>query len=114
MMAVIEMSDRDLARPRTLIDLVEGRLTVAADGELMGLGRRQVFRLRRTFAGDVSRERSPEQSTARRGLAAHGPCAGEPGKLRSLLGVTVEIYPSSFDLIERVNGAPVTSVSFGH
>jgi hypothetical protein len=46
-MAVIQMSDRDLARLRTLIELVDGRLTVAAAGDLMGLGRRQVFRLRR-------------------------------------------------------------------
>jgi hypothetical protein len=37
MMAVIQMSDRDLARLRTLIDLVDGRLTVDVAGDLMGL-----------------------------------------------------------------------------
>jgi hypothetical protein len=51
-MAVIQMSDRDLARLRMLIDLVDGRLTLDAAGDLMGLGRRQVFRLRRAFAAD--------------------------------------------------------------
>src|SRR5882672_4351773 len=51
-MAMIQMSDRDLGRLRTLIDLVDGRLTVDAAGDLMGLGRRQVFRLRRAFEAD--------------------------------------------------------------
>jgi hypothetical protein len=49
MMAVIGMSGRELSRLRTLIDLVDGRLTLEAAAELMSLGRRQVFRLRRAF-----------------------------------------------------------------
>jgi len=47
--AVIQMSDRELTRLRVLIDLTDGRLTVEAAGTLMGLGRRQIFRLRRAF-----------------------------------------------------------------
>ncbi len=61
-MTVIEMSERELSRLRVLIDLSDRRLTVEAAGTLMGLGRRQMYRLRRTFATDgptavVSRKR---------------------------------------------------------
>ena len=49
-MAVISMSDRELTRLRVMVDLVDGRLTLEAAATLMGLGRRQVFRLRRAFA----------------------------------------------------------------
>ena len=61
-MTVIEMSERELSRLRVVIDLSDRRLTVEAAGTLMGLGRRQVYRLRRTFATDgptavVSRKR---------------------------------------------------------
>ena len=61
-MAVIQMSERELSRLRVMIDLADGRLTVEAAGALMGVGRRQVFRLSRAFAaagelGLVSRKR---------------------------------------------------------
>ena len=61
-MTVIEMSERELSRLRVVIDLSDRRLTVEAAGTLMGLGRRQMYRLRRTFATDgptavVSRKR---------------------------------------------------------
>ena len=49
-MTVIQMSDRELTRLRVMIELMDGRLTVEAAGALMGIGRRQVFRLRRAFA----------------------------------------------------------------
>ena len=39
-------------RLRVLLDLSDRRLTVKAAGRLMGLGRRQVYRLRRAFAAD--------------------------------------------------------------
>jgi hypothetical protein len=48
-MTVIQMSDRELTRLRVMIDLADGRLTPAAAGTLMGIGRRQVFRLRRAL-----------------------------------------------------------------
>jgi hypothetical protein len=51
-MAVIQMSDRELTRLRVLIDVVDGRLTIEAAAVLLGLGRRQVFRLRHAFAAD--------------------------------------------------------------
>ena len=61
-MAVIQMSERELTRLRVLIDLSDDRLTVEAAGTLLGLGRRQVYRLRRAFAAEgptalVSRKR---------------------------------------------------------
>jgi hypothetical protein len=61
-MAVIQMSEGELSRLRVLIDLSDKRLTIAAAGTLMGVGRRQVYRLRRAFAADgpaalVSRKR---------------------------------------------------------
>jgi hypothetical protein len=61
-MTVIQMSERELTRLRVLIDLSDRRLTVEAASTLMGLGRRQVYRLRRSFAVDgatavVSRKR---------------------------------------------------------
>jgi hypothetical protein len=61
-MTVIQMSERELTRLRVLIDLSDKRLTVDAAGTLMGVERRQVYRLRRAFATDgptalVSRKR---------------------------------------------------------
>jgi len=49
-MTVIQMSQRELTRLRVLIDLSDKRLTVEAATTLMGLGRRQVYRLRQAFA----------------------------------------------------------------
>ena len=61
-MTVIQMSERELTRLRVLIDLSDRRLTVEAAARLMGVGRRQVYRLGRAFAADgpvalVSRKR---------------------------------------------------------
>jgi hypothetical protein len=61
-MAVIQVSERELSRLRVMVELADGRLTLAAAAELMGLGRRQVFRLQRAFAtagptGLVSKKR---------------------------------------------------------
>ena len=61
-MTVVRMSERELTRLRVLIDLSDRRLTVDAASTLVGLGRRQVYRLRRAFATDgptavVSRKR---------------------------------------------------------
>ena len=61
-MTVIQMSHRELSRLRVVVDLTDGRLTVEAAAELMGVGRRQVFRLRRAFetvgaSGLISKKR---------------------------------------------------------
>ena len=69
-MTVIQMSERELTRLRVLIDLSDKRLTVEAAATLMGLGRRQVYRLRRAFAAGsgrsgVTQAWSPEQSPPR-------------------------------------------------
>jgi transposase len=52
MARVIQMSDRELTRLRVMIDLADDRLTVDAAATLMGLGRRQIYRLRRAFSAD--------------------------------------------------------------
>ena len=61
-MTVIQMSGQELTRLRIMIDLTDGRITVEAAAALMGLGRRQIFRLRRAFATEgasalISRKR---------------------------------------------------------
>jgi hypothetical protein len=52
MAMVIQISDRELTRLRVMIDLADDRLTVDAAATLMGLGRRQIYRLRRAFSLD--------------------------------------------------------------
>ena len=92
-MTVIQMSDRELTRLRVMIDLGDGRLTLEAAGTLMGIGRRQVFRLRRAFeasgaSGLISRKRG-RASNRKRGetfrhtvlaleklIERHGLCVG--------------------------------------
>jgi len=56
------VSQCELSRLRVMVELADGRLTVAAAAELMGLGRRQVYRLRCALAtagpaGLVSKKR---------------------------------------------------------
>jgi hypothetical protein len=49
-MTVIQMSDRELAQLRIMIESADGRLTVDAAATLMNLDRRQLFRLRQVVA----------------------------------------------------------------
>ncbi len=51
-MTVITMSRKELGRLQTLIDLADGRLCVDDAAALMGLGRRQVYRLLISFRAD--------------------------------------------------------------
>jgi Winged helix-turn helix len=74
-MTVVRMSERELTRLRVLIDLSDRRLTVDPASTLVGLGRRQVYRLRRAFATDgptavVSRKRG-RPSNHRHGETFH-------------------------------------------
>ena len=61
-MTVRLMSDGELTRLEVLRDLDQGRLTTAAAEQLLGLGRRQVFRLLKAYrtegpAGLISKRR---------------------------------------------------------
>jgi hypothetical protein len=47
--AVLIMSDGELARAETLRDLDQDRLTIEAAQQLLGLSRRQVFRLLKAY-----------------------------------------------------------------
>ena len=48
-MTVITMSRKELTRLRVLIDVADGRLTVADATGLIGVGRRQIYRLLDAF-----------------------------------------------------------------
>ena len=51
-MTVITMSRNELTRLRVLIDVADGRLSVAGATGLIGVGRRQIYRLLQTFRAD--------------------------------------------------------------
>src|SRR5260370_21913765 len=51
-MTVITMSRNELTRLRVLIDFADGRLSVAEATGLIGVGRRQIYRLLQAFRAD--------------------------------------------------------------
>jgi hypothetical protein len=70
-MTVIQVSERELNRLKVVVDLADGRISADAAAALMGVGRRQVFRLpgvRGLWSdrGDLQAARPAEQSQARR------------------------------------------------
>jgi len=86
-MAVIQMSERELTRLRVLIDLSDRRLTVEAAGTLMGVGRRQVYRLRCALAAD-----GPVALASRKRGRASNHRHGETFR-RTVLALVREHYP---------------------
>src|SRR5471032_2309650 len=60
-MTVIAMSDSEVTRMNVLRDLAEDRLTAAEAATLMGVGRRQVFRLAKAY-----RQGGPQALVSRR------------------------------------------------
>src|SRR6202049_3142947 len=68
-MTVITMSRNQLPRLRVLIDVSDGRLSVADATGLIGLGRRQIYRLLQAFRADgldglISRKRGGPSNRA--------------------------------------------------
>ena len=68
-MTVITMSRDELTRLRVLIDIADGRLSVADATGLIGVGRRQMYRLLDAFralglAGLISRKRGRPSNRA--------------------------------------------------
>src|SRR5260370_39016921 len=68
-MTVITMSRKELTRLRVLIDVVDRRLSVADATGLIGVGRRQVYRLLQAFRTDgpdglISRKRGGRSNRA--------------------------------------------------
>jgi hypothetical protein len=68
-MTVITMSCNELARLRVLIDVADGRLSVADATGLIGVGRRQIYRLLHAFRTDgpdglISRKRDRPSNRA--------------------------------------------------
>jgi hypothetical protein len=86
-MTVIQMSERELTRLRVLIDLSDRRLTVEAAGTLMGVGRRQVYRLRGALAAD-----GPVVLASRKRGRASNHRHGEMFR-RTVLALVREHYP---------------------
>jgi transposase len=77
-MTVITMSRNELTRLRVLIDVADGRLSVADATGLIGVGRRQIYRLLQTFRADgpdglISRRRGgPSNVDCLDDAARHG------------------------------------------
>src|SRR5260370_6776032 len=68
-MTVITMSRNELTRLRVLIDVADGRLSVADATGLIGVGRRQIYRLLQAFRADgpdglISRKRGGPSNPA--------------------------------------------------
>ena len=68
-MTVITMSRKELTRLRVLIDIADGRLSVADATGLLGVGRRQIYRLLQAFRaggadGLISRKRGGPSNRA--------------------------------------------------
>ena len=68
-MTVITMSRNELTRLRVLIDVADGRLSVADATGLIGVGRRQIYRLLQAFRADganglISRKRGGPSNRA--------------------------------------------------
>src|SRR6202008_2623791 len=68
-MTVITMSRKELTRLRVLIDVADGRLSVADATGLLGVGRRQIYRLLQAFRaggadGLISRKRGGARNPA--------------------------------------------------
>src|SRR6202048_1020927 len=68
-MTVITMSCNELTRLRVLIDVADGRLSVADATGLIGVGRRQIYRLLQAFRADgadglISRKRGRPSNRA--------------------------------------------------
>jgi hypothetical protein len=68
-MTVIAMSRTEIDRMSVLHDLADGRIRIAEASALMGLGRRQVFRLAKAY-GQQDRKRWCHDGVAGRATAA--------------------------------------------
>jgi Helix-turn-helix domain len=75
-MTVIQMSQRELSRLRIMVELEDGRLTMAAAASLMGIGQRQVFRLRHAFATAGPSGLASKKGGARATIAMARPSGG--------------------------------------
>src|SRR3981081_300652 len=85
-MTVIAMSRTEIDRMSVLHDLADGRIRIAEASTLMGLGRRQVFRLAKAY-----RQQGPEALVSRRRGRPSNRCY--PADLReAAIGVIRERY----------------------
>jgi hypothetical protein len=78
-MTVITMSRNELTRLRVPIDVADGRLSVADATGLIGVGRRQIYRLLQAFRADgadglISRKRGGPSNRALGSVYSARPC----------------------------------------
>src|SRR5258706_15624211 len=86
-MTVIAMSRTEIDRMSVLHDLVDGRIRIAEASTLMGLGRRQVFRLAKAYG-----KHGPQALGSRRRGRPSNRCY--PTALRAeVIGIIRERYP---------------------
>src|SRR4030081_822854 len=86
-MTVIAMSRTEIDRMSVLHDLADGRIRIAEASTLMGLGRRQVFRLAKAYS-----QQGPEALVSRRRGRPSNRCY--PSALRTAaIGIIRERYP---------------------
>src|SRR5260221_12549152 len=85
-MTVIAMSRTEIDRMSVLHDLVDGRIRIRGESHLMGLGRRQVFRLAKAYG-----EHGPQALVSRRRGKPSNRCY--PTALRAeVIGIIRERY----------------------
>ena len=85
-MTVITMSRTEIDRMSVLQDLADGRIKIADASTLMGLGRRQVFRLAKAYGGH-----GPQALVSRRRGRPSNRCY--PPALRAeVIGIVRERY----------------------
>jgi len=88
-MTVIAMSRTEIDRMSVLHDLADGRIRIAEASTLMGLGRRQVFRLAKAYSQQgpealVSRRRGRRATAATLLIYAKRPLASSGSATRTL------------------------------
>ena len=113
-MTVVSTSDKEFSRLDVLLDLEAGRSTIRDAGELMGLRRRQVFRLVKAF-----RQRGAASLVScRRGRPSNNrlPAGLEPGVRRAVdLNEFADALTSVARLVHRgQTSAPVKPEAIRH
>jgi hypothetical protein len=103
-MAVIQMSDRDLARLRALFDVMGGRLTMASASAVLAVSERHAHRLLTSFSDEANaRDVANAASSPRGGAHVHTTTAASR-TLRPTCANRLSIDPAMSSKREDWNG----------
>src|SRR5947207_1076977 len=91
-MTVITMSRKELTRLRVLIDVADGRLSVAGATGLIGVGRRQVYRLLDAFRAGAKNKAVVYDLLFRAASQTLLTIAADPKHLGARIGVTTVLH----------------------